>query len=372
MKKIVLSAVVVAAMFTAKGQDAELFDFEPGIYGNDEGPAIFDDFATEEEYGDENLGIYWWSEEEPDPESESPNHTATITRNPDGNGGLGSLDVVLTQGPDEFGPFGFVFGGGIADEENGENGEASDPVTLNFLDKDFTYSMSVTNNSDSTLVFRMSPRDINEKLLDTDSSWNSEPLADVYQYAIEVVVPPGETDTLQAGVAFDAGWTTYGPLSGTYEGALFADYTDDDPDNCDPESRETEFDYTQVVGFNITVINLSDTGDDEDCREAYLRRPIEDLEVSINWVKIGEASPSTNIFSKKEESTFNIYPNPTQGGVVQLSDEDGSALTNVSVFDAQGNMVKSADRMESLNTDGFHSGFYIIKSDQGRQRLIVK
>lgn len=297
MKKNLLVVMMACMVCTVVAQEEDLFGFEPGVYTETEtGVAVFDDFATEVEYGDENAGIYWWSEETSYPDSEYPNHSAVITRNADD----GRLDAVVTQGLDEMGPFGFVFGGGegvIGGEE-----EPQPPVELDFTN-DFTYSMAVTNNSDYDLVFRLMPRDINGNILNTDSAWASEDLGNAFMYAIEVVVPSGETDTLQVGVsreAWPAGPMT-GPLSGSFEGGLYAEYTDNNEAHCEPESYETDFDLSRVVGFNISVFNFEDTGDAEDCSEAYMREPINEAEVSINWVKVGNAAQTQEDPDEEED-----------------------------------------------------------------------
>lgn len=362
MKKLLLSAASLAVFLSVQAQPEDL---APGFHNDPENGnvAIYDDFEGDP-YGGEEGGIYWWGEDDLEG-GDNPGFQALLDRETDTDG---TLNVTVSQAQGEYVPFGVSFG-----EDAEEN-----PVSLDFSEADFTYHLSVTNESvEKTIVVRLSAQDINGNLVDADSSWNSAAESVGYNYNIEVTIEPLETKVITAGVDNKNNNVA---LSGSFRGAFEAAYpeTEDFPDGqCEPVRNE-EFDPSQVTEFLITVYDIENTEDAnrdlENGECGYEPFELSEVEVVLNYFAVGtsDADP-TSIFSKKSnERTFNIYPNPTEGGVVNLTGENGEAITNVSVYDAQGNVIESADKMETLNTEAFHSGFYIIKSDQGRQRLIVK
>ena len=67
------------------------------------------------------------------------------------------------------------------------------------------------------------------------------------------------------------------------------------------------------------------------------------------------------------DDTFRIWPNPSNGGVVKLSE-----TASVKVFDAFGRLVMEKTEALEFSTEGLSAGVYIIRNHKGQQqRLIV-
>lgn len=66
--------------------------------------------------------------------------------------------------------------------------------------------------------------------------------------------------------------------------------------------------------------------------------------------------------------TFAIFPNPAKDGVVYFNRE-----ASVQVYDLNGQLIFKGDKLKELNTSGYASGIYIIKTEEGiSKKLIVK
>lgn len=98
----------------------------------------------------------------------------------------------------------------------------------------------------------------------------------------------------------------------------------------------------------------------------------------INKVELGKldadgcslaSDPATGLFSSASSTTnVSMYPNPAVSGNVNFSEE----LTNVTVYDAIGNVQFNASEASTINVSSFESGMYIIQSNEGVFKLIVK
>lgn len=98
----------------------------------------------------------------------------------------------------------------------------------------------------------------------------------------------------------------------------------------------------------------------------------------INKVELGKldadgcslaSDPTTGLFSFASSTTnVSMYPNPAVSGNVNFSEE----LTNVTVYDAIGNVQFNASEASTINVSSFESGMYIIQSNEGVFKLIVK
>ena len=81
------------------------------------------------------------------------------------------------------------------------------------------------------------------------------------------------------------------------------------------------------------------------------------------------SDPATGLF-KSASSTTNIamFPNPAVSGNVNFSEE----LSDVTVYDAVGNVKLNVSEVNSINVSSFETGMYIIHSNEGVFKLIVK
>lgn len=69
-----------------------------------------------------------------------------------------------------------------------------------------------------------------------------------------------------------------------------------------------------------------------------------------------------------QNNTFIIYPNPSEKGMVSFN-----SIVSLSVFDATGKIVLSANDVQSIDTSLFSNGLYLIKTSEGKSaKLIVK
>lgn len=81
------------------------------------------------------------------------------------------------------------------------------------------------------------------------------------------------------------------------------------------------------------------------------------------------SQPATGLFNGASATTnVSMYPNPAVSGNVNFSEE----LTNVTVYDAIGNVRLNVTQAEKINVSSLESGMYIIQSNEGVFKLIVK
>ncbi|MFZ9846937.1 MAG: T9SS type A sorting domain-containing protein [Flavobacteriales bacterium] len=87
----------------------------------------------------------------------------------------------------------------------------------------------------------------------------------------------------------------------------------------------------------------------------------------MNYFKIG------NVISKSVEDNFSaktisIYPNPADNGFVTFSE----TLNNVNVYNNVGQVVYAAASTKRFDVSDFSSGLYLVSSNEGVSKLIVK
>ena len=68
------------------------------------------------------------------------------------------------------------------------------------------------------------------------------------------------------------------------------------------------------------------------------------------------------------ESEIFMFPNPAEGDYVYLT----NTIHNVEIFDAIGNLVSSQAQADLINVSELAAGMYIVKSDEGLVKLMVK
>ena len=67
-------------------------------------------------------------------------------------------------------------------------------------------------------------------------------------------------------------------------------------------------------------------------------------------------------------TSFQAYPNPVDGSEVFFNQ-----MANVVVFNVVGQVVTQARQVNQLSVDGWESGIYLVRTEQGETiRLIVK
>ncbi len=81
----------------------------------------------------------------------------------------------------------------------------------------------------------------------------------------------------------------------------------------------------------------------------------------------GVPARSGDAFVEGEEEIF-MYPNPATGGYVNFT----SPVHNLEVYDALGLLVKEEAYAENLDVSDLPSGMYILKSDEGLVKMMVK
>jgi hypothetical protein len=74
------------------------------------------------------------------------------------------------------------------------------------------------------------------------------------------------------------------------------------------------------------------------------------------------------LVSSIEKASFAAYPNPISSNELTFSQE----LTNVSVIDATGNVVATANNTSSINIATLNAGIYMVKADQGTVKVVVE
>lgn len=311
MKKTItiLSMLVVALSATAQ---------TPGYTAT----SLYDDFATAEEYSDLNPadpaapdGAYWWGKAAlgTDPAASAASnadpcfvaHKSAITRS-----GNGKMDVVVTQGSECWQPMGLS--------------------TKLDLSQNATFDVEVTNNSATSLYFTVALSDVSKNAINANSSkanFDVTPIA------------PGETKV----------------LAGDFTGGFHKKWV-----NGVAEFSNT-FDFTQVVGLDLTFVNASQPESNNWGPEA-----ITDVSVSVNYVKLGTGTPQSA--SSVSTDDFSMYPNPSNGGTVNFSTQ----LESVQVYNSLGQLLTSATNTSSIDASGLTTGVYVVKTNLGTKKLFIK
>lgn len=318
-----------------------------GFYSIEDGSAIYDDFAISHEYSSENGGLYWWRSGEHSDNGFEPHVSLNRVDS------LSALLATVNQDTGTSNAFGVTFG---------QNEDLK--RVIDFSEETFDYSMAVTNTSNYDISCYLIAVDSNDNVIDIDSSWYGEPLDDGWKYMNALSIPAGETKVFEK----DATGLGGAQLSGTFKGGFHVDYSADS-NECTPD-RVEDFNPEIVSGFKIVVTNRETNGGIlENCYENYQPLPLDSATIAIHWLKVGEAEPvfvGTN--DQIKDRSISMYPNPAVG--IQVKFE--KSLTNLSVYDAQGNLIESFDKKQSLDVSNYTNGLYILKADQGTERLIVE
>lgn len=267
------------------------------------------------------MGLYFW-----DDKDDVNGFTVASTRT--GNSKYG---LTVTQAFDSFEPTGVGFG-----DDNG-----ADPGgVLNTIDLsgDATFSIDVVNTGDSSIKFRLALQDANGVELDSyaEALEDAGGFANAWKYGIEIVVASGGSGT----------------LSGTFAGGVKADYG--------TSSFVDGFDFTKVTAVMITVVNSNQDA-------SYKTYGLDAQTVEVTNFKVGTCPVAVGLNAAANEVAYNVYPNPATENV-QFSKE----LTDVTVFDAIGNVIETTSKSSNLNVSSYNTGLYFIKSAEGTTQFMVK
>ena len=87
--------------------------------------------------------------------------------------------------------------------------------------------------------------------------------------------------------------------------------------------------------------------------------------LTIYEVNIGKLS--NDEFEPVEVKTFNVFPNPSNGGTVYFN-----RAADVTVYDMKGRQMYQGKNVETLNVDTYPAGIYLVKTKEGLVQKLVK
>lgn len=76
---------------------------------------------------------------------------------------------------------------------------------------------------------------------------------------------------------------------------------------------------------------------------------------------------SNDEFTPVETKTFNVFPNPSNGGTVYFN-----KAADVTVYDMNGRQMFQGKNVQTLNVDTYPAGIYIVKTKEGLVQKLVK
>lgn len=323
MKKILLTIAAIAAITRIQAQSSS----------NGTGMCtggFTEDFSNAKNYTDpEGLGgLNWWEYDK------GPFYT--ITRNPNNK----SLDVKLNILAKRYEPMGVSFG------DKTINGVKS-KYTLDFT-KDFSYELTIKNNTATTIIVRLAAVDIAGKQL----SLNGIPKStDAWKSGIEIKIESGKTGTLGKNSINSSGSENLG---------TFANCSDVSWNN-NVATILTGFDYTKVTGFNITIID-------------GVNNPPKAVTgmIEIQHITIGDASCLSNIttgidLEKTNNSPLSVFPNPVTNGTIHFNE----AIEEIYIYDMLGQLVKTGNNTNSVMVEHLEKGIYNIRTSKGNTTFII-
>lgn len=316
---------------------ASLFTFvmaqQPGIYEH----GIYDDFSSEEEYTDYNGGLHWWGDD-----GSSGNFNAILTRDHLNK----ELDVVLSQGLNEYESFGLSFG-----EQN----------TIDFS-PDMSYELIVENKSDSTLIIWLELQDFEGNTISTDAPYENDAESNAWKYSISMKLYPQSSNTLKIGTQNSSG-TLEGILSGSFEDGYQVTYGGICSDVC----RDQNVNISKTAGFLITVFNANNTGYTEGSNTPlFAPYPLDEIDISIKSFKVGL---NTITDTKQVIATPNFsFPNPVTSDRLKLD----QVVQYAALYDMTGQAVRSTTQSNEIDLVGLKKGLYILQTEKGSTKLILE
>ncbi len=310
MKKITTTLL----MFTALAAQAQT----PGYTAS----SIYDDFATTLPYAETNPvdpnnpeGAYWWGKAStgtnPNNVNDPKNSNACYLANKYAytRTGNGKLDFTVSQGSECWEPFGLS-------------------TKLN-LSNNSKFEISITNTSSSAIYFDMLLVDQNKKIVNCDANGANFSVASI---------APNETKVFSGDFANGQHKSWPGP------------------------NYSTGLDYSKIIEIDFTVVSA-----DQPENNNWGPVAISDYTFRLNYFKIGSVL-SNNVEENFSAKTISIYPNPAENGFVSFS----QTLNNVNVYNNVGQVVYAAASTNRFDVSDFSSGLYLVSSNEGVSKLIVK
>ncbi|WMJ74073.1 cellulase family glycosylhydrolase [Cytophagaceae bacterium ABcell3] len=126
------------------------------------------------------------------------------------------------------------------------------------------------------------------------------------------------------------------------------------------------FNGEPIEGATESTLNLNNVSL-EDAGEYHVVVISGDEQIESDKIVVEVEDPLS--VRPKEESALTIYPNPVVAGqTLKFS----KTIHNAQVYDALGSLIDTSEAMDELNTSNLSPGIYIIISEEGTQRFIVK
>ncbi len=362
MKKVLLSC---GAFFTVLGSFAQVhIDSLPeGYFPKFNYAKDYFSSATEPSNSPKPGGVYWWSQNATGPKLDTVKTTVGANCEWDSayfkyttsRQGDGFLNYTLWQPYGKYEPVGVGFG-------FTHNGGDS---TANVLDlsNNASVSFTFTNTSEYDLIVKVLLQDINGNTL---NSLGHSTIGNTY--VDEVLFQAPALSTVDASFVDNAGNTVginFVPEPG--DKAYFANYPLDACGIGGTPVHDTIFDYTQVVGVMITVVNALNAGKSD----GYKPYELDSLTFGISKFFVGNTSAVVGLADNfLAKPTFKVYPNPVSnnGGIVNFEME----VKDVKVMNGVGQIVYSAPSASSLNVTNYQKGLYVIQSSRGASRFVVE
>jgi len=278
---------------------------------------IYDNFATVKEYADPNPkdpnypdGIYWWGKSATG--SDTTGKTAACylaNKYALSRLGNGKLNLSVSQGSECWEPFGIS--------------------TKLDLSKNATFEISITNNSATAIYFDALIVDSSKNIINSTVGGNNYSVASI---------APNETKI----------------FTGDFKGGVHKSW---------PGPVYTSgFDLSKVIEIDFTIVNA-----DQPENNNWGPLAINDLSVSLNYVKIGSAV-SNSVDEFTGVNAYSVYPNPSENGLINIS----RSITNVKVYNQIGEVVAISPFTNVIDLSGMKAGLYTISSSEGISKIIVK
>ncbi|WLD23783.1 choice-of-anchor I family protein [Flavobacterium dauae] len=88
---------------------------------------------------------------------------------------------------------------------------------------------------------------------------------------------------------------------------------------------------------------------------------------TLTIYEVNTTNLSNDEFAPIETKTFNVFPNPSNGGTVYFN-----RAADVTVYDMNGRQMFQGKNVETLNVDNYPAGIYIVKTKEGFVQKLVK
>ncbi|MCX7550995.1 DUF6130 family protein [Xanthomarina sp. F2636L] len=197
-------------------------------------------------------------------------------------------------------------------------------------------------------------------------------------YAGRLWISPTSATTFRIGVSSGAALTAINTTDHNVGDVVFVVF------NYDIDNNEVNAWVNPTLGGAEPAADLNDTSSssgntftqflirqDNNTKTPFMI--MDELRIGTSWTDV---TPSTLSISQVEATAFNVYPNPTSTGYVNITSKTNDVI-NVTVFDILGKQVlKNTVNNNRLNVSTLTTGVYIMKISQNGQiitkKLVVK